>query len=432
MKIFKLFFTKLNLQFFYIKLKKSFKILKFLIKNTLFLIKNLNIKIKNFKLFFFNLNFFKKILLKKNKNNIYWYKKLIYSKLSILKLNKIFLKKYLKKIKLSPKFRIKKYFKYLTFVQKDLKLKKKRKFLKYKYIYNKKTKNLKIFIMKPTSRWIKYFKKINNKKQLLKINHPIAIIKKFLSKITNLKFNLIFINTLSFSKFFYLIQKNTNKSKKERFNILQIQRMMLNRYKYHAIFIKDFIHLAFITILLKNPVPLVNFIGEQFKRLPKNRKQLKLLKFLNQSIQIFCKQREEILGFKFQIHGRLNRRRRTHKWTFQKGILKLQTYTTRVEYGYSEGFTRRGLIGIHFWIFYDNSFNTILKKKLIQYFFYSKYKDILNQTFLKEKTKNKISFQKLKKNVNNKFSNKKITKNNKKFNKIKTNVKTKSKKISKK
>jgi hypothetical protein len=88
---------------------------------------------------------------------------------------------------------------------------------------------------------------------------------------------------------------------------------MLNKYKYHAIFIKDFINIAFLTILLKNPKALVLFIAEQFKRLPKNRKQLKLLKFLNQSIQILCKQRREIVGFKFQIVGRLNRRRRTYK-----------------------------------------------------------------------------------------------------------------------
>jgi len=88
---------------------------------------------------------------------------------------------------------------------------------------------------------------------------------------------------------------------------------MLNRYKYHAIFIKDFIHLAFICFLLKTTPPLVEFIGEQFKRLPKNRKQLKLLTFISQSLKIFCQQRKEISGFKFQLKGRLNRRNRTHK-----------------------------------------------------------------------------------------------------------------------
>ena len=64
---------------------------------------------------------------------------------------------------------------------------------------------------------------------------------------------------------------------------------------------------------LKNPTSLVQFIAEQFKRLPKNRKQLKLLTFITQSLKIFCQQRKEFLGFKFQLKGRLNRRNRTNK-----------------------------------------------------------------------------------------------------------------------
>ena len=199
---------------------------------------------------------------------------------------------------------------------------------------------------------------------------------------------------------------------------------MLNRYKYNAIFIKDFIFLAYITTLLKNPNPLVKFIAHQFKRLPKNRKQLKLLKFLNQSIYIFCKQRREILGFKFQITGRLNRRRRTHKWVFQKGILSLQTHESRVEYAYSEGFTRRGLIGIHLWFFYKKQFSILLKKKLIQYLFYSKYKKNIN--FLNKDFKNLTNKQQ--------YKSKKILlkKKFKTHPNIFLNVKTKSKKISKK
>lgn len=200
--------------------------------------------------------------------------------------------------------------------------------------------------------------------------------------------------------------------------------MMLNRYKYNAIFIKDFIFLAYITTLLKNPNPLVKFIAHQFKRLPKNRKQLKLLKFLNQSIYIFCKQRREILGFKFQITGRLNRRRRTHKWVFQKGILSLQTHESRVEYAYSEGFTRRGLIGIHLWFFYKKQFSILLKKKLIQYLFYSKYKKNIN--FLNKDFKNLINKQQFK-NKKNLFK-----KNFKNHQNTFLNAKTKSKKISKK
>jgi len=146
-----------------------------------------------------------------------------------------------------------------------------------------------------------------------------SIAKNFLSKITNSKINLIFINALSFSKFFYLIEDEVNKKKKkknkkkEKFNIFKIQKIMLNKYKYHAIFIKDFVHLAFISVLLKNTNCLVQFIGEQFKRLPKNRKQMKLLNFIQQTLKIFCEQRNEVFGFKLQIQGRLNRRNRTRK-----------------------------------------------------------------------------------------------------------------------
>jgi hypothetical protein len=224
--------------------------------------------------------------------------------------------------------------------------------------------------------------KVKSKKRYIistkNLYYPLSAVKKFLTKITNSKVKLIFINTLSFTKFIYLIE-DSKKKRKEKFNILQIQKIMLNKFKYNAIFIKDFVHLSFIALLLKNTSVLTSFIGEQFKRLPKNRKQLKLLAFINQTLKIFCQQRKEFIGFKLQIQGRLNRRNRTHKWTFQNGILPIQTYKTRVEYGYSEGLTRSGLIGIKLWIFYQKLFKNFLKKKLLQYLYYSKHKKFFTQ-----------------------------------------------------
>ena len=227
--------------------------------------------------------------------------------------------------------------------------------------------------------------KVKNKKRYILSNknlyYSLSTIKKFLTKITNSKIKLVFINTLSLTKFIYLIE-DSKKKKKEKFNILQIQKIMLNKFKYNAIFIKDFVHLSFIALLLKNTSILTSFIGEQFKRLPKNRKQLKLLAFINQTLKIFCQQRKEFIGFKLQIQGRLNRRNRTHKWTFQNGILPIQTYKTRVEYGYSEGLTRSGLIGIKLWIFYQKLFKSFLKRKLLQYLYYSKHKKFFTQSLL--------------------------------------------------
>lgn len=234
-------------------------------------------------------------------------------------------------------------------------------------------------------------KKLEKKPILLKskkilIKNPILKIKKFLTKITNLKINLIFINALSFAKFFYFFNSNLKEKnkKKEKFNVFKIQQFMVNRYKYDAIFIKDFVYLAFLSVFFKNPVYLVSFIGEQFKRLPKNRKQFKLLKFITQTLKIFCQQRTEIVGFKLQIKGRLNRRNRKHKWVFSRGILPLQTYSTRVEYGYSKGFTRRGIIGIKVWYLYNKQFKNIFKLKILQYLHYSKYKKTLFKFIFKK------------------------------------------------
>lgn len=271
--------------------------------------------------------------------------------------------------------------------------------LKTNFLFNK---HLEIFINKNINTY-KIFKKnilllnkkFNNVPSIIKSKNFIFsdkstynntnIAKNFLSKITNSKINLIFINALSFTKFFYLIEDDLNKKKKnknkkkEKFNIFKIQKIMLNKYKYNAIFIKDFVHLAFISVLLKNTNCLVQFMGEQFKRLPKNRKQMKLLNFIQQTLKIFCEQRNEVFGFKLQLQGRLNRRNRTRKWVFQKGALPIQTYKTRVEYGYSEGWTRSGLIGIKLWFFYKKHFKILLKKKLLLYLHYSKIKNLTSK-----------------------------------------------------
>jgi ribosomal protein S3 len=87
-----------------------------------------------------------------------------------------------------------------------------------------------------------------------------------------------------------------------------------------------------------------------------------------------------------------------------------------VEFGYSEGLTRSGLIGIKLWLFYNRTFKKLLKKKILQYLFYSKYKSYL---FLIN-------------NIKHKLKQKQILKFKIEKNTLSYNVKTKSTKISKK
>ena len=390
--------------------------------------KNLILKFINIRKTINKLKTLKAFFLYKTLLNLVWQK--LFKKIEFFK-QEFFYLKFLKKISQLKLFKIFKkeynffswfpilinfFFKFPNYLRKFKNIF--NKIILIKIFYNK------IFLKKKKKKYthnlytsqVKY-KQFTEKDNIFSYKGPQKI-KKFLSKITNLKINLIFINALSFAKFFYFIGKEDKKKKKtvrERFNVFQIQKYMTNRFKYDAIFIKDFVYLAFLSVLLKNPACIVSFIGEQFKRLPKNRKQFRLLAFINQTLKIFCQQRKEVFGIKLQITGRLNRRNRTHRWVFKKGNLAIQTYSTRVEYGYSEGLTRSGLIGIKLWFFYHKFFKQTFKQKMWEYIFYSQ-----NTPKIKKKSK---------KLATKEFQSQKIK--NKKFLKFK-HAKTKSKKISKK
>ena len=117
---------------------------------------------------------------------------------------------------------------------------------------------------------------------------------------------------------------------------------------------------------------LTKFIGFQFKKTPKNKRQSKLIQLINQVISLFAFRRKEVVGLNLKFKGRFNRRKSAISINISKGILSLQTNETRVEYGYSEGYTRYGLIGIKVWIFYKKSFKKEFKENFIKYMNYSK------------------------------------------------------------
>lgn len=236
----------------------------------------------------------------------------------------------------------------------------------------------------------KYIKKRHRLRALTKdVKYAMYTIKKFLTLLTNSKIYLILINSLSFCKFFYYTHKKIliKHYQNERFNLWPIQRYFFNRYKYTAIYIKDFIYLGFISTLTKNPQILVNMISKQFEFLPKNRRQFKLWNFITQTLGALCAKRLEIYGYKLSINGRLNKARRTQTYVFKKGALPLQSTRTRVEYAYSEGLTRKGLIGIKLWFLYHKWFKFKLRAKVLEYFLYSKYKNSFNFTIYKQNYK---------------------------------------------
>lgn len=182
--------------------------------------------------------------------------------------------------------------------------------------------------------------------------------------------NLIFINALGIAKFGFTFQNRKKKNNAQRF-LNQIQRQMIQRYKYIAIYIQDFIRICFFSFFFKNPTFLTNFMGFQLAKLPKNRKETKFIRFLIKAIKIFAAHRREIFAVKVAFKGRVNRWRRTKVIRGQSGIISFITYNTRIEYGSGKAITRKGAIGIHLWICYKVVFIPILRATLLGYIEYS-------------------------------------------------------------
>ena len=139
--------------------------------------------------------------------------------------------------------------------------------------------------------------------------------------------------------------------------------------------INDAINVIYITLILKQPLFLAQFIGYQLRKTPRNYRVGKIVQFLSQTITSVVKNRKEILGCRIQFKGRLGgkRSRRARKLlVISEGIMPLHSYNSKIEYGESSGFTRVGTVGVKIWLCYNNEFNYSLQKDLLLYFSYNK------------------------------------------------------------
>jgi ribosomal protein S3 len=208
-------------------------------------------------------------------------------------------------------------------------------------------------------------------------------VKKALRIITKSKVHLVMINALSFVKFNYRINNNQTlnnnevtsndwKLKRKYFAIAKLEEKLNRRYKYTAVLVKDLVNMCFITMFLKKPTALVKFIGYQVQQLPSNRNQIKFLRFIMKTVLSLAGERKEIEGIRIKIQGRFNRWRRTKNLIASWGVIKFQSYNSRIEYGSSKGITKKGTFGVRIWIQYKTSFKEELKNSFMQYFEYSK------------------------------------------------------------
>jgi ribosomal protein S3 len=152
---------------------------------------------------------------------------------------------------------------------------------------------------------------------------------------------------------------------------------MISFYRYDVKLINDAINVIYITLILKQPLFLAQFIAYQLRKTPRNYRFGKIVQFLSQTITSVVKNRKEILGCRIQFKGRIGgrRSRRARKLLFiSEGVMPLHSYNSKIEYGEASGLTRFGTVGIKIWLCYNKDFNYSLQKDLLLYFSYNKQK----------------------------------------------------------
>jgi hypothetical protein len=212
------------------------------------------------------------------------------------------------------------------------------------------------------------------KEKKLQQNEKLFVLKdlhKIFSLILGNQTSLIFINALTLTKYSF-----KGKIKRANYFLSKVERDLIQKYKYIAIYIQDFVRICFFSIFLKRLTFLTNFLGFQLSKLPKNRKETKFIRFLIRVIKMFAGQRREITGLKIEFKGRVNRWRRTKiiRGTLQspRKVISYVKYASRLEFGSGKSITRKGALGIRLWIQYNFTFGKILRKILLNYIFYSK------------------------------------------------------------
>lgn len=257
--------------------------------------------------------------------------------------------------------------------------------------------NSKINLLEPIKKQRNYQKQLNLKQYfthkklvLTQTKYNFQNNKNILARITNRPIKIFFINALSLTKFAFNLERFLEKKEKRSpTTFLQnIDRDLINKYKYIAIYIKDLIRICFIGMYLKKASFIAQFLAFQLGKLPRNRKETSFIKFIIKVVKTFAAEREEILGLRIKFNGRVNRWRRTKAIIGERGVIPLHTIQNQIEYGTAHAINRKGAVGIKIWIHYNLTFNTILKESILKYFTYSK------RLAIKKKTLNTIYFLK--------------------------------------
>lgn len=146
-----------------------------------------------------------------------------------------------------------------------------------------------------------------------------------------------------------------------------LEKERTRQYRYTAVYIKDLLRISFVAFYYKHAQLAIEFIAFVLKKLPRNRKETKFLRFIIKLRKVFSAQRKEIMGLRVRFQGRVNRWRRTKHIVGQKGVQPLHSYDTYIAFGRAQAITRKGAFGRRLWIVYRPFFVTTYAANFMKY-----------------------------------------------------------------
>jgi len=140
-------------------------------------------------------------------------------------------------------------------------------------------------------------------------------VKNIISLLTQSHFSFYKLNALSITRFQFEITR-TEELKKNQIIIKkiksgeflsQLEQKIEARYRYIAIYVKDLVRITFFCIYLKKADFIAHFYAFLLSKLPRKRKETKLINFFLRILKVFSAQRLERIAVRLRFQGRLNR-----------------------------------------------------------------------------------------------------------------------------
>ena len=171
-----------------------------------------------------------------------------------------------------------------------------------------------VTFQKPRRVWSLQFKFIPTEYKESSLNtNKFAQFKSLISVILTSQFSFYQINALSLTRFAFDYQlKDAQKSIKKKIKFSQkflesYERELIARFRGVGLFFKDLVRVSFFARYIKKADFIASFFASTITKLPRNRKELKFVRFLIKVLKTAASQNESIIGVRIRFQGRVNR-----------------------------------------------------------------------------------------------------------------------------